>query len=268
MSYRKPRKAERFLWLVAVSTLAVCVYVYHDRFLAQPRHAGHAPGKTFLENLAESESGDQLPTTEHFRGRTSSTASTSAVDSMGSCQDKTKLMPACTECIPGLSGLRCEMDAPIVKLRQDIKDMAYKRYRSSGYDLYPYLNSGELRARQASVAQWLAHDGRKAILDIGTNYSPLFPHFPKGFCPELLVMVEPIGELPKRSLPDVPGESHMYPWMSQVVECPAGGGRTHIIIAPTSITEYLSTSHARSTTFDAVVCMGCDTEHGRAAFVQ
>lgn len=177
-----------------------------------------------------------------------------------SCHDRRRLMPGCTECIPGLVGPQCEVDSRILSLRQTVKKLTFERYGTDAYDLYPYLNTDELRARQASVAQWLSQDERKAIIEIGPNHSPLLPHFPKHFCPELIMMVEPIGELTKNSLHPW-NVSMENPWLSQMIKCPAGG-ETHIIIAPTGITGYLSTTHAKSTTYDAVVCLGCDPNYG------
>ena len=173
-----------------------------------------------------------------------------------SCADQRRLLPHCVDCIPGLVGPHCELSKGALDLRTKIRDLVSTRYpnASSPYDLYPYLNTDDLRSRQAAIGTWLSHDNRKSILNIGTNYSPLHRHFPQGFCPETLLMIEPVGELAQE-------HGSENPWLSRYIHCPEGG-HTHVIIAPTSISGYLESKHAKSVTFDAVVCVGCDKNWG------
>ncbi len=174
----------------------------------------------------------------------------------GSCADNTRLMPECTECIPGLVPPHCELSPGVKALRNEVTKLVEDRYPNSlsPSDLYPYLNTDELRSRHGIIGRWVAHDKRTKILDIGTNYSPLLEHFPASFCPETLLMVEPIGEL-------IFGPSNSTPWLSEMRSC-QDGGHSHIIIAPVPVSEYIASEHARLSRFDAVVCIGCDANWG------
>ena len=87
----------------------------------------------------------------------------------GGCADSTRLMPACTECIPGLHGPNCEkMSQTTTKLRNQLHRISAKRYgKESSCHLYPYLESPQLQGRQALLAQWMATSQPQHILDIG-----------------------------------------------------------------------------------------------------
>jgi hypothetical protein len=176
--------------------------------------------------------------------------------SKGSCANSTRLMPLCTECIPGLVPPHCELSTETKALRDKIKKLVKDRYPNSHSptNLYPYLNTDEMRSRHGMVGRWIAQDKRTKILDIGTNYSPLLEHFPASFCPEILLMVEPVGE-------QVFDQPRSTPWLSEMRPC-QDGGYSHIIIAPVSLSEYLTSEHAKLTKFDAVVCIGCDADWG------
>lgn len=171
------------------------------------------------------------------------------------CRDRTKLMPACRECNPGLvatSTGSCEISANSTALREMIRKFTKDRYGSPSFKLYPYLSTPELLQRHSAVGKWISKDKPKVVLDIGPYMHPIWIFFEAGYCPELVVAVEPAGELLS------PGEA----WDSVIEPCPEGNGSTHRIVAPILLQEYFASHHFKQTTYEAIVCLGCDGHFG------
>ena len=115
------------------------------------------------------------------------------------CSDTRRLMPACNSCIPGLSEDESESCTLLTdktsKLRNEIADIAKERFGEVDYHLYPYLSVDPLTQRQKDVAALLAEDRPTKIIDIGPYTNPIWKFFHHGYCPELVVSIEPCGEV-------------------------------------------------------------------------
>jgi hypothetical protein len=171
--------------------------------------------------------------------------------SVDGCQNRSRhLATDCHVCIlPG-----CEMTQATVKARALIAKLTEERFKGrkvSPLHLYPYLESAEMASRHALIAHWLAHRRPQRIIEIGGYFNDI-RKFIHGFCPELIVSVDPL-----------------YEPSSYFAAC--GAGRTHIIMLPMTAAELgqkgaLDRLSPRG--FDAVVCIGCDSQHGpsRALF--
>merc|ERR1712038_589939 len=81
---------------------------------------------------------------------------------------------------------------------------------------WDYLDSEELKSRQALIAHWMTHSSPQRILDVGAFTSPIYKHMLH--CPSEVVIVEPCAEL------SMPGYHHgvrqAAPWYSRMRPCP------------------------------------------------
>lgn len=189
------------------------------------------------------------------------------------CADNTRLMPDCKVCIPGLavaddgldgddSSTKCILvDEETISLRNKLASFTKERYGKTGFQLYPYLSAPPLVRRQSDVGKMLGEDRPKSILEIGPYQNPAWKFFPLGYCPELVVALEPCGEL-------VTGLTNQA-WQSIVVPCESRSengssshSSTHIIVAPVRAQQYFQSTHFHDTKFDAVICIGCDGTFG------
>ena len=106
----------------------------------------------------------------------------------------------------------------------------------------------------------LALDGPKAIVDIGPYTNPIWNYLPEGYCPELIVAVEPCGEVATNST---------KAWQSIMRPCQVNNGNTktssveiHVIVIPMTARQFFDSPFFRASSFDAAVCVGCDAEYG------
>jgi len=118
---------------------------------------------------------------------------------------------------------------------------------------WDYLDSEELKSRQALIAHWMTHSSPQRILDVGAFTSPIYKHMLH--CPSEVVIVEPCAEL------SMPGYHHgvrqAAPWYSRMRPCPnPDDGEYLLTVVSATIQEYLTLRPKFS--FDAVVCVGCD----------
>ena len=183
-------------------------------------------------------------------------------DVLLSCPDNTRLLPDCQGCIPGLqlnpTTQRCEIAGAALPLRNKIATIAKQRYGKQDFHLYPYLSVPPMTDRQTAVGQWIAADKPRTILDIGPYTNPIWEYFPADgdYCPELIVAIEPCGEVTTKT---------SQAWQSIRRPCTGdsnAGRYTHIVVAPITAQEYMDSAHFRSTAYDAVVCVGCDGDFG------
>ena len=171
------------------------------------------------------------------------------------CSDGTRLMPECTQCIPGLLAPHCgRMSNVTIQLRESLMRIGKERYGgSASFHLYPYLERPEMQGRQALLAQWMASQKPQHILDIGPYVSPIKNWL--RHCPAMVVAVEPCGELAT----GIMGQ----PWLSTRMPCPTDPSKTFVYtVAPTTIREFQALAFASATPFDGIVCTGCDGHFG------
>lgn len=192
------------------------------------------------------------------------------------CRDNTKLMPFCKSCITDLGKVdggtngnmphsgnssKCSISDKTRQLREQIASIARGRYSQSqnikySLNLYPYLSKNPFMQRHELVGSWLSRDQPRRVLDIGTYTNPLQNFISDEYCPELIVSIEPCGELSTISKHGDPWQSIMYPCHDE------SGGSTHLLVIPITIQEYVLSHHFATTDYDAVVCIGCDVHYG------
>lgn len=177
------------------------------------------------------------------------------------CPDKTKLLPDCKECIPGLQiprdkqskgdgmGECSEFIPSSKKIIDEIGQLTKTRYAgkikaSRPYGLYPYLESPDFLVRQKIFGEMLSQKNAANILDIGAYYNPINLFLQSGHCPNSVVIVEPILQA-----------------TSAYVPCEGGKGKTHIVILPVTFFYFRSVKKMVPRP-DSVVCIGCDSVYG------
>lgn len=159
-------------------------------------------------------------------------------------------MPACEVCVVGGSpvGGACPLSGATVSLQATIRETAEQRFGAgAGLHLYPYLETTAFTSRHAFMAHWMAAEAPTTILEIGGYFQPI-SKFLHGFCPTLLVTVDPILDA-----------------ASVLLKC-GKESETHIVDVPATAKEFfdtkLRTLHNPSGRWDAVVCVGCDVHWG------
>ena len=177
------------------------------------------------------------------------------------CSDRTRLLPDCTQCIPGLqqtSGSTCDSYIPSSEsIRTEILKLTKERYveeKISGrmprpYGLYPYLEKGDFMVRQELFGRILTKNKAQNIVDIGSYYNPI--HLFMDHCPNSVVLIEPILDA-----------------MSVILPCPNsninGNTKTHIVVLPITFRQYMKQviNKVKLPLADSVVCIGCDSHYG------
>ena len=160
------------------------------------------------------------------------------------------MLPACKECVPGthFDGKACQLDPEMSKLREHIQELTTKRFgynATQPYALYPYLQSKDFTRRQEIFGEQIEEKKCKHVVDIGSYYEPIVLYINQ-HCPESVVHVEPVLEP-----------------LSTYVPC-ADGGRTHVIVLPTTSAIYAKLRPSLPVA-DCVVCIGCDVLYGPRA---
>jgi hypothetical protein len=174
------------------------------------------------------------------------------------CPDRTRLLPDCTECIPGLQQLSgsssCSSYIPSSEaIRAEILKLTKERYAdqntpgrmSRPYGLYPYLEKGDFMVRQELFGRILSKNKAQNIVDIGSYYNPI--HLFMDHCPKSVVLIEPILDA-----------------MSAMLPCSNMEGKTHIVILPITFRQYMKQviNKVSLPQPDSVVCIGCDSHYG------
>jgi hypothetical protein len=183
------------------------------------------------------------------------------------CDDRTKMLPACKECIPGLTtasaeSTTCDTYMPgSAKIRDEIEGLTKDRYANMPqekgryprpFGLYPYLEKGDFMVRQETFAQKLVEYGAKNVVDVGAYYNPIHFFTPKSTCFDSVVIVEPILDALSVYIPCHPS-------------VPGGEGKfTHVMFLPVTFRFYARDVVRRMPTEspDAIVCIGCDGHYG------
>ena len=170
-----------------------------------------------------------------------------------SCPDKTMMLPKCNECIPGLmkshGSKTCDLVIPSTsKIKEKIERLTVKRLGkglnpAKPYGLYPYLETPEFMFRQQKFGELLSLSNATNILDIGSYYNPINLFFKNNYCPKSVVIVEPILDP-----------------ISIYIPCKRGSF-THLLISPFPFVYYPRVKKYFPS-FDAVVCIGCDSVFG------
>lgn len=127
---------------------------------------------------------------------------TSALSGAETCEKTERSFPDCKECIFGLEKSSCTVTKEIETLREELRSVAQSRYSTD--ILYPYLLSGEMRARQAVLGYWLKHFDAKSVLDIGAYASPILDYI-HDYCPTSYFVIEPMAELITKGKPYASG---------------------------------------------------------------
>jgi hypothetical protein len=192
------------------------------------------------------------------------------------CTDRTKMLPDCTLCIPGLrhskpESTSCDAYLPSSsKIRQEIRALTVDRYGANGdqsvegqkryprpFGLYPYLEKGDFMIRQEIFGKMLDDNKAKNVVDIGAYYNPINVFMQTitsmestSHCVESVVIVEPILDA-----------------LSVMLPCKAKGFEdkfTHIIFLPVTFRHYAKEIVRRMPTPapDSIVCIGCDGHYG------
>jgi hypothetical protein len=182
------------------------------------------------------------------------------------CHDRTRLLPDCTECIPGLQqgvgSLSCNsyisssesIRSEIAKLtRQRFKEENIPGRMSRPYGLYPYLEKGDFMVRQELFGLILSKNRAQNIVDIGAYYNPIHlfldsqSNSTSGYCPKSVLIIEPILDA-----------------LSVMIPCKNGDSSSHIIVLPITFRHYMKQVINRVSLPkpDSVVCIGCDSHYG------
>lgn len=159
------------------------------------------------------------------------------------CPDKTRLLPDCLLCIPGLQqgagSTTCNEFVPSsLAIRREIGDLTNKRYGdrpdpNRPFGLYPYLEGPQFMQRQRLYGKMLSEAQAKHILDIGAYYNPIHLFLTATHCPISVVIIEPILPALSAIVPCRPADSN-----------PLGGieagrnSKTHIIFMPVTFRFY------------------------------
>lgn len=184
------------------------------------------------------------------------------------CEDRTRMLPDCKECIPGLTtssveSTTCDTYIPgSAKIRDEIEGLTKDRYANlpeekgrypRPFGLYPYLEKGDFMVRQEKFAEKLVEYGAKNVIDIGAYYNPINLFTPKSTCFDSVVVVEPILDA-----------------LSVYIPCDTSATtnnekkHTHVMFLPVTFRYYARDVVSRIPTEnpDAVVCIGCDGHYG------
>eukprot|EP01032_Pedospumella_encystans_P007607 gene7607-9109_t len=176
------------------------------------------------------------------------------------CPDKTKLLPNCTECIPGLQkgpgSESCdELFVGTKGFRKELKRLTDTRYGDKPvadrpFGLYPYLERPDFMSRQITFGKMMSSPTAgtppvRNVMDIGAYYNPINLFLSPEVCPESVTVIEPILDPLSVSVPCTSDPSK----------------HTHIMILPVTF-HYFVHFAASFPKPDALVCIGCDAHYG------
>jgi hypothetical protein len=173
---------------------------------------------------------------------------TAALSGAKTCAKAERAFPECNECIFGLEKSSCTVSREIETLREELRTIAQSRY--SNDILYPYLLSGEMRARQAMLGYWLKYFDAKNVLDIGAYASPILDYV-HDYCPTSYFVIEPMADLITKG----------KPYASGSVRCPAEVRSWILVTISPATADKIAKLHPEQP-FDALICIGCDGVHG------
>jgi hypothetical protein len=189
------------------------------------------------------------------------------------CSDKTKLLPNCNECIPGMQqsagSQSCDQFAPASRaIRDEIRQLVIQRFGldtspDRKYGLYPCklffclffflfdlyfldLEKKDFLYRQVTFGRMISERKVKNIIDIGAYYNPINLFLSSTSCPESIIIIEPILDA-----------------LSAMVPCSGENSErsTHIIVLPITFKNYI-TIKQKLPPPETVVCIGCDSHYG------
>jgi hypothetical protein len=185
------------------------------------------------------------------------------------CPDRTRLLPDCNVCIPGLQqndgSSTCDSYIQSSEsIRSEILTITKERYPDDlgsadrmprPYGLYPYLEKGDFMVRQELFGRILTKSSAENIVDIGAYYNPIHLFLDSqsqgvensNYCPNSVLIIEPILDA-----------------LSVMIPCGNSGKSTHIIFMPITFRFYMKhvINRIALPRPDSVVCIGCDSHYG------
>eukprot|EP01039_Chlorochromonas_danica_P010239 gene10239-11333_t len=188
------------------------------------------------------------------------------------CPDRTKLLPHCTQCIPGLersdpsasTSSPCDRYIPASRaIRQEIRSLVVQRYGNDlppnrTYGLYPYLEKSDFLRRHYDFGKLLSSQQQIThLVDIGAYYNPIHLFLGPGVCPQTIVVIEPILDALSVEVPCSPQQGGGGGSGGSGNE----GGKVHIMFLPITFKSYIAIKDTLPR-FDTVVCIGCDSHYG------
>lgn len=191
------------------------------------------------------------------------------------CEDRTRLLPDCKECIPGLQqgsgSSTCSTYVPSSEaIRSEILKLTKERYKEEKvegrmarpYGLYPYLEKGDFMVRQELFGRILSKSRAQNVVDIGAYYNPIHLFLDSqsqgsttsDYCPESVLIIEPILDALSVMIPCGEGK---------------GAGSTHVMFMPITFRQYMKQviNKTRLPRPDSVVCIGCDSHYGMSCML-
>eukprot|EP01038_Epipyxis_sp_PR26KG_P009269 gene9269-12486_t len=175
------------------------------------------------------------------------------------CDDTSKLMPSCTECIPGtkLSSTtnRCDSFIPSSSLiREEILRLTNERFgdkvdKNKPFGLYPYLEGSEFMSRHLTFGKMLSTQPITTLIDIGAYYNPIFLFLANNICPKNIIVIEPILDPLSVHIP------------CSTITTSNENTFTHIMFLPVTFKYYMDI-RSKLPMPETVVCIGCDSHYG------
>ena len=114
------------------------------------------------------------------------------------------------------------------------------------------LEKPEFIVRHEIYGKMLSAKQAMNIIDIGAYYNPINLFFNPYYCPQSIIIVEPILEPLSVLIPCNPTES------TQI----QNNTNTHYIILPITFKHYIEIKSKLPVISDSVVCIGCDSHYG------
>ena len=164
------------------------------------------------------------------------------------CPDRTRMLPDCTHCIPGLQqgadSKTCnEFISSSLSIRKEIGDLTRQRYGDKldparPFGLYPYLEQPQFMQRQKMFGKMLSQMAAPHILDIGAYYNPIHLFLSAEHCPISVLVIEPILDALSAVVPcRGPGAN---PLGGPTLHGMEGGknSKTHVIFLPITFRYY------------------------------
>lgn len=203
------------------------------------------------------------------------------------CEDRTKLLPKCDMCIPGLQegvdSKTCNEYIPSSKsIRDEIRKLVVQRYgtempKEREFGLYPCkyfafvylslkctsmcltvffffflridLEKRDFVYRHYKFGEMLSKRSITTLMDVGAYYNPINFFIDAKVCPENVIIVEPILD-PLSVMVPCEGAEH-------------AGKQTHVMFLPITFKYYMTIKDLVPMP-ETVVCIGCDSHYGPA----